>query len=162
MRFQQHRFQIQIPGRLADTAQNPVLPLGQVEAGRAQDSKDSPAARCPQAVQISTPAPEAPGPVWTGRCSSNYGKPTPGLETWPPPVVVLLLLSPCAWEGWGRQGTGATWRQQGAGQHPQVHTPENQHSSPCPRRPAGRTGEEQVLDQAALESSRGSRRIYTI
>ena len=53
----QHR--PQIPGRQADTAQDPALPPGQAEAGRAQDSDDSPAAGHPRAVQVS--APRGPG-----------------------------------------------------------------------------------------------------
>ena len=38
-----------------DTAQNPALPPGQAEAGKAQDSKDTPANRWPGAEQISAP-----------------------------------------------------------------------------------------------------------
>ena len=45
-----------------DTAQDLALPLGQAEAGRAQDSKNAPASRRPRAVQISGPNPEHPGP----------------------------------------------------------------------------------------------------
>ena len=40
-----------------DTAQDPALPPGQVEAGRTQGGKDAPAARWPRAVQINTPCP---------------------------------------------------------------------------------------------------------
>ena len=36
--FQQHR--PHIPGRWAETAQDPALPLGEMKVGRAQDSKD--------------------------------------------------------------------------------------------------------------------------
>ena len=39
-----------VPG---DTAQNPVLPLGQAEAGKTQSSKDTPATQRPGALQIS-------------------------------------------------------------------------------------------------------------
>ena len=46
-----------IPGHWGDTAQDPALPPGQTEAWRAQDSNDSPATRCPQAVQVSSPCP---------------------------------------------------------------------------------------------------------
>ena len=42
---------------LGDTAQDPALPLAQGEAERAQDSEDAPAARCPQAVQVSASHP---------------------------------------------------------------------------------------------------------
>ena len=40
-----------------DTAQDPALPPGQVEAGRTQGSKDAPAATRPRAVQIYAPCP---------------------------------------------------------------------------------------------------------
>ena len=49
----------------------------------------------------------------------------------------------------------------GVGQHPQVHTPENQHSRNLLQRQHGRTGEELDLNQAALESSRGSQGTYS-
>ena len=45
------------PKALGDTAQGPALPPGQAEAGRAQDSKDTPAAGQPRVVQISGPQP---------------------------------------------------------------------------------------------------------
>ena len=61
------------PRATGDTIQDPALPLGQAEVGRAQDSEDSLAARCPQAVQISTPAPGASRPLWTGSCGSYCG-----------------------------------------------------------------------------------------
>ena len=146
-RFQQCR--PQIPGC---RGHNPgSCSPGTGAAGRAQDSEDPPAAWCPQAVQISSPdPPEASGPVRTVRLGGYWGVLTAGLETWPPPMWLFLFVSPCAWEGWS-PGTEASWGQQRplilAPRHlPQVHTPENQHSSPSPRRPAGRTGEEQVLD----------------
>ena len=104
VQFQQNR--PWIPGHQADTAQDPVLPLGQAEAGRAEDSKDPPAARHPQAVQISAPHSwEHPGecrPVAagvTGRADSRAGRVAA-------PVWLFLLVSPCAWE------SGAT-REQG-------------------------------------------------
>ena len=91
-------------GTLVDKASDPSLPLGQVELGRAQDSKDFPAAGRPQAVQVSAPAPApgAPRPVQTGRLwLVTHGELTPELEIWLPPVLLLLFVSPCAWE---RQG----------------------------------------------------------
>ena len=42
-----------------DTAQDPALPPGQAEARRAQESKDTSAARRPLAEQISGPAPRS-------------------------------------------------------------------------------------------------------
>ena len=57
------------PKVLGDTAQDLVLPPGQVEVGRTQDSKDTPAP-VPQAVQVSAPAPGASMPLWTGSCVS--------------------------------------------------------------------------------------------
>ena len=50
----------------------------------------------------------------------------------------------------------------GAKHLPQVLTPENQHRRPLHRRPSRRTGEKQVIDQPALESSRGRRGIDSI
>ena len=43
------------PRALGDTAPDPVLLSGQVEAGRAQDSEDTPAVGKPQTVQVSIP-----------------------------------------------------------------------------------------------------------
>ena len=42
-----------------DIAQDPVLPPGQVEAGRTQESRDTPATGHPQAMQISAPRPRS-------------------------------------------------------------------------------------------------------
>ena len=60
---------LRIPGQ-ADTPYHSALPLGQVEAGKAQDSDNSPAARHPQdpcrSVHPRLP-PGASGPVQTGR-----------------------------------------------------------------------------------------------
>ena len=51
-----------------DTAQDPALPPGQAETGRAQDNEDASATGCPRAVQVSAPAtPGASRPVQTGR-----------------------------------------------------------------------------------------------
>ena len=105
-------------------------------------------------MQIGAPAPEHPGPSGLGtegvtaEADSRAGELAAA-------TVVVPPVSSCTWEEQGRQGTEASrGAGQGAGQLPQVLTPERQHSSPSPRRPAGRTGEEKVLDGAALESSR--------
>ena len=114
-RSQQYR--PQIPGHRSDTAQDPAFPPppGQAEAGRAQESEDSPAARRPQAVQISALLPSPPmkhlGHCGLGDCGSYGVKLTLELETWPPPVLLFLLVSPCAWEG-GLQGIEASRGQQ--------------------------------------------------
>ena len=58
------------PGSQGTEQTQPTIlhsPLRQAEARRAQDSEDSPAARCPQAVQLSAPASGASRPVQTGR-----------------------------------------------------------------------------------------------
>ena len=47
------------PTALGDTVQDLALLLGQVEAGRTQDSEDTPAARRRRAVQISAPQPRS-------------------------------------------------------------------------------------------------------
>ena len=41
---------------LNKTAQDLTISLGQEEIGKAQDSEDTPASGCPQAVQMSAPA----------------------------------------------------------------------------------------------------------
>ena len=87
-----------------DTDPEPALPLGQVEVGRAQDSKDSPATGHPRAVQVSAPTWGARRAVWTGSCGCLLGELTSGLETWIPPVLLILLVSPCAWGEGGRRG----------------------------------------------------------
>ena len=119
--FQQHR--PWILWHRVDTAQDSALPLRQVEVGRAQNSKDSPATRCRQAVQIS--APHHPGRIqasaeWenavvTAGANSRAGD----LTT---PVLLFLLVSP--WEGRDCQGIGAwegrDWEGTGASQDKQL------------------------------------------
>ena len=142
----------QAPSRGAgDTAQDPALPPGQTEAGRAQDGEDAPATKRPRAVQLSARPREHPGQCGLGDCGWLLRELTPGLGTWPPPVV-FLPVSPCAWDGAGRQGTGPhgvnSSQQRGWGEHlPQVRTPENQHSSCSPRRPAGEQGKSKFLTE---------------
>ena len=64
-------------------------------------------------MQISAPAASgAPRPLRTGSCNSYCRELTPGLESWPPPVSLFLLVPFCAWERWGRQGTEASRGQQ--------------------------------------------------
>ena len=54
-----------------DTAQDTVLPLGQAEARRTQDSEDTPATRWHRTVETRAPLPpEHPGPCRLGDCSS--------------------------------------------------------------------------------------------
>ena len=80
---------------------------------------------------------------------------TPGLESWPPPVGLLLLVKPCAWEGPGFQGTQASWDKQcplsphlaGVGQLPQVHTLRISTAGPSPRRPEERQGKSTFLTE---------------
>ena len=60
-----------VPG---DTAQDPVLALGQVEYRRARESEDAPVAGRPLAVQIrDPPTAGAFRPVQTGSCASYCG-----------------------------------------------------------------------------------------
>ena len=93
--FQQYR--PQIPGCWGTQPRILWFPPGQAETGRAQDSEDSPAARCPQAVQIcASTVLGAPRPVWTGRLC-NYcriGSRAGDLATTSvvvPPCVTLCL-----------------------------------------------------------------------
>ena len=79
-----------------DTAQEPVLPLGQVEAGRTQDSKDAPALGDPELCRSAPPAPQsiqAPADwetaIVTAGADSRAGELTP-------PLLLFLLVSPCA------------------------------------------------------------------
>ena len=69
-----------------DVAPDPAIPLGQVKAGRAQDSETASATGHPQAVQVRAPG-GAPRPVQTGSCRWLLRELTPGLETWPLPLV---------------------------------------------------------------------------
>ena len=82
-----------------------------------------------------------------------------------PPGVTLCL------GGAGPQGTGVSHDKQlplsrapgrGWGISPRCTHLRVSTAGPSPRRPAGRTGEEQVLEPAALESFRGSQGIYSI
>ena len=84
------------PRALGDTAQDPAIPPGQAEARRAQDSKDAPAAGRPPAVQISAPRPQSNQFPVDWMLWELLLELTPGLGTWPPPLLLLLLLSPCA------------------------------------------------------------------
>ena len=121
----------------------PPFPLGQVEAGRAQESENSLAAGCPQAVQISAPepAPRSIWPVWTGRLGlSTWGKLLAvELEIW---LLPFFSSSFCLSTG----GGGASREQRinslhwarplgkGRGISAQAQTPENQHSRPFPQK----------------------------
>ena len=58
------------PRAPGDTDQDPALPGGQTEAGRAQDSKDAPATGRLELCRSAGPAPGASRPLWTGSCGS--------------------------------------------------------------------------------------------
>ena len=93
-----------------DKAGDPAVPLGQAEVRRAQDSENSPAAGCPQAVQVTAPvlAPEAPRPVRTGRLwLVTHSELTPELEVWQPHWCCSSCVAVCL-GGVGRQGTEAS------------------------------------------------------
>ena len=83
------------------------IPLSCAPPGTGRGGEDSPAARYPQDVQHPPPptALGAPKPVWTGRLWYLLQELTPELESWPLPML-FLLVSPCTWEGRGCQGTG--------------------------------------------------------
>ena len=81
-----------------DTAQDPAISPGQVEMRRAQDSKDTPASRCPLAVQISAPASRehldqcrVGAAVMTGGADSRAGDLAAA-------NVLFLLMSSGTWE----------------------------------------------------------------
>ena len=79
-----------------DTAQNPALPLGQEEPGRAQDSEDAPATGRFRALQISTPCTGSIQPIADWELRYLLLELTLGLESWLPPVFLFLPVSPCA------------------------------------------------------------------
>ena len=133
-----------IPGRKADIAHDPEFHPGQAETEKAQENKEAPAEGCPQTVQINAPALGAPRSVPTGSCGSYCRELTLGLETWLPPVLLLFLVSLCAWRVWATREQGPhgvntePGTQQGEGHLPHVHTPENQHSRPLPQKTSWR------------------------
>ena len=52
----------------------------------------------PKLCRSATAAPGHPGQCGQGTAVVTAGL-TPGLGNWPPPVVLFLLVSPCAWDG---------------------------------------------------------------
>ena len=76
------------PRAPGDTAQDPVLPPGQAEAGRAQDSKDAPA----PAEQTSSPAPQSLQALQTEISVVTEGAESRFPELAPP--LGLFLLGP--------------------------------------------------------------------
>ena len=74
----------------------PAIPLGQLGAGKTQDSEDAPATAHPRAVQVSAPHIRSiQGPTdW--ELQELLRELTPGLESWTPPVLLFLPMSPCA------------------------------------------------------------------
>ena len=138
------------PRGVSGHSRHPALLLGQAEEGRAQDSEKSPGARCPQAVQVSAPLRGSIKAVLLGDYGSYCWELTLGLENRPLPVLFFLLVSLCAWEGQGRQGTETSRGEQlplnpapgrGWGISPRYTHLRISIAGPSPRRPAGRTGE---------------------
>ena len=91
-----------VPG---DTAQDPALPLGQVEAGKAQDSEDTPAAGLHQAVQISDPCTwriqaNADGETEVVTAGTDYSRAAELAATSLVPSCVTLCLG---WSGAARE-----------------------------------------------------------
>ena len=140
------------PRAPGDTAQDPVLPLGQAEARRTQDSEDAPAAGRPELCRSAPPTPGASRPLQT---LQELLRELPlELESWSLPLLLFLPVPPCAWDERGHQGTGASHDNQlplshtpgrGQGSSPRCTHLRISTAGPSPRRPAGRTGEEQVL-----------------
>ena len=79
-----------------DTAPDPGIPLGQVVAGRTQDSEDAPAAGHTRAVQVSAPHTRSIQAPANWEMQDLLRELTPGLESWPPLLLLFLLVSPCA------------------------------------------------------------------
>ena len=93
-----------------DKTQDPVVPLGQAEAGKEQDSKDAPAMGGPQAVQVGThTAPPLPPQEHLGQCrlgaavvtvgpDSRTGDPAAASVVVLPGVTLCLEKSRATWE----------------------------------------------------------------
>ena len=88
------------PRAPGDTVQDPVLPLGQAEAGRTQDSEDTPASGGPKVCRSAPlPPPEHPGPcelgavVVTAGADSRAGQLAAASVVVPPGVTLQLVLS---------------------------------------------------------------------
>ena len=81
-----------------DSAQDPALPSGQVEAGRAQDSEDAPVSRhpklcrsrCPQSIQASAAGETV---VVTAGADSRAGRLAAASHIVPPCVTLCLVGS---------------------------------------------------------------------
>ena len=54
------------------------------------------------------PAPGASRPLQTWRLQHLLLELTPRLESWPPPLLLFLLVSPCTWDGGGPPGRRAS------------------------------------------------------
>lgn len=157
-------------GAQVDKAGDPAFPLGQVEVGRAQDNKKSPAWHPASCADQHTPScPQGWGasrPVWTGRLRLvTLGELNSRAGNLAAAIVVFPLVSPCAWERWGCQGKEAsqdkqlTWSpapSEGWDISTQAQTPENQHSRHFPQKTSWKNkGRASLLNkQAVLESSR--------
>ena len=89
--------QAQDPRAPGGRGQDPAAPPGQAEVGRAQDSKDAPAAGCPELYRSAPPDPlEHPGPCGLGPMGVTAGADTRAGELADtsgvaPPGVTLCL-----------------------------------------------------------------------
>ena len=97
-----------IPGRWADKAGDPALPQDRQRRGKHRTARTLLLLPPSCADQCAHTALGASRPVWTGSCCTYCREMTPGLETWMLSVLLFLLVSPCAWERRGCQGTEAS------------------------------------------------------
>ena len=97
-RFQQHR--PGIPGRQGSQPRILHSPRVRQRRGGHRTERTLLLPGAPKLCRSGPPAtPGASRPLWTGSCGSHCGELTPGMDTWPPSVLLFLLVSPSAWRG---------------------------------------------------------------
>ena len=146
-----------------NTAQDPALPLGQVELPRGPGQRRCSCHGAPQ------PCRSAPTALRSIQASADWETVvvTVGADSSTGDLATTSVVVPpgVTWMERGCQGTGVSQDKQlplshapgrGWGSSPRSTYLRISTAGPSPRRPAGRTGEQQVLNRAALESSRGS------
>ena len=143
------------PRVLGDTSQDPALPPKQAEVKECIGQQGHSCCQAPPICADQRPRPQSieasvdwETAVVTAGADSRAGD----LAT---ALLLFLLVSPCAWEDWGCQGTEASQGKQlplscvparGRGSSSRCAHLKINRAGPSHRRPAGSTGIEQVLD----------------
>ena len=135
----------QIPGHPEDKAGYPPFPLGQAEAGRAQESENTPAAGHPTSCTHQCTQDwhqEHLGQSGLGALVSYLGECDSKAENLASTIFVFpLCFTMCLAEASQvKQLPRSLAPGGGGGASPPKHTPESQHSRPLPWRPSGRRG----------------------